>query len=72
MVAAVDVIALLYQIIYFVDNLGFKIASESMNLVLLAVYSVKRHALSLDQSTSLILKYFSKTEANSVSQRKTR
>ena len=72
MVAAADVIVLLYQIIYFVDNLGFKIASENMILVLLAVYSVERHALSLDQSTSLILKYFSKTEANSVSQRKTR
>ena len=54
------------------DNLYCKIALEKRILVFVVVCGVQRHALFLNQSTSLISKLFSETKANSVSQRRTR
>ena len=47
-------------------------SSESRILVFLVVYGLEIHMLSLIQSISLVPKYFCKTEANSVSQRRSR
>lgn len=46
-------------------------AKLKKGLVLLLMFGVERHAQRLNQSTSLISKPFCKTEANSVSQRRT-
>ena len=60
------------QLPYLSDNLCCKIASENETLVLLVVCGIERHALNLNHFSSLISKYFCKTDANSVPQRRTR